>query len=171
MTSRRRIDKGFTLLELAVVLVIVAILAAGVVPALLRAMTRTHLRSSAWQVASQLSFARAHAVNKQLLCRVRFDPDELAFLAEVEQDPEETPGEFAAIEVPAMDHVALPEDFVDVQMQTVSMTTPQSTEVVYFQPNGRTDGVDVFLESLDDMAFTVSVSPNTGQVRVTEGVL
>jgi len=171
MRCRRHTENGFTLLELAIVLVIVAVLAAGVVPALMTAMNRTHLRSSAWQVASQLAFARAHAVSKQLLCRVRFDPEELAFLAEVEQDPEEAPGEFAPLQTPPMGRVALPENFVDVRMQTVSLTTPQSTEAVYFQPNGRSDGVEVLLESLDGVAFLVSVAHGAGQVRVEEGVL
>ncbi|NCO40093.1 MAG: type II secretion system protein GspH [Armatimonadetes bacterium CG_4_10_14_0_8_um_filter_66_14] len=161
---------GFTLLELTVVLLIVVILTAGVVPSLVGFMSRTHLRSSAWQVAAQLAFTRGYAVNRQLLCRVRLEPGTRVMLAEVEEDPEGAPGEFAPLDTPEMNQTVVSDEFTSMELEAVTLTSTEPTDALYFQPDGRAQGGNVLLDSLGGLKFTLSVTPNTGQVEVLESV-
>lgn len=72
MTTARSRSRGFTLVELAVVLAIVSTLLGMVLPTLEQIRNRTHLRAAAAAVETDLQFARSAAVALNRVVYVAF---------------------------------------------------------------------------------------------------
>jgi prepilin-type N-terminal cleavage/methylation domain-containing protein len=65
--------RGLTLLEVAVVLAIIAVVGAIAMPALLRRLDRTRVRHAAGEIVSGLALARTTAVAREMYVSVGFD--------------------------------------------------------------------------------------------------
>lgn len=75
---RRR--KGFTMIELAIVVVVATIMAAVVVPRWFRTLSRTRVESAATQVATCMRFARQLAITTRQNITVAVSSDSTALL-------------------------------------------------------------------------------------------
>jgi general secretion pathway protein H len=66
-------SRGFTLLELIVVLVIISLMTALVTPRLVGSLTKMNLKTSAQKISSFLRYARSQAVSEQTVYHAVFD--------------------------------------------------------------------------------------------------
>lgn len=75
--------RAFTLIELMVVILMIAVMAGVVVPAYSRYYARAQFESTARQVQDIFAFAREQAIVRDTTVTVSYDPQSHAFLAQV----------------------------------------------------------------------------------------
>jgi type II secretion system protein H len=167
--SRR---SGFTLIELMVVVVVMAILAGAVAPSIVSATRRTGLDATARKLADLLDFACAAAVARRQPVTVNLDAERhvcwavtwaprLPWLAESETPEERT---LVQLELPERIGVALVRDFGQEQPQQAG----QAWETIRFAPDGTAEDVDVELRDDRENVKTIRVLFATGEVRMVE---
>jgi len=177
--------KGFTLLELLVVLVIISIMAAFVGPRVAGSMSTLTLKTAAKKVAASLRYARSQATSESRLYFVLFDSakgrltiksgqkatneDTEKEVAEGEQD--EGRSEDMADDSPVKEKFkvyALPEG---VRFDKVVSDTNEDTSDVFqivFFPNGGSSGGEVLLKNDRGRQYNISVDFVVGTVRLRE---
>jgi len=79
ITERTLVRRGFTLLEMLIVLAILAAIAAWTWPSLRRQMTASELRDAGKQVRAELARARQRAVETGTIQQFRFQPGRRTF--------------------------------------------------------------------------------------------
>ncbi|GJM26303.1 MAG: hypothetical protein DHS20C16_27180 [Phycisphaerae bacterium] len=103
--NRRRVHRGFTLLEILLVTGLLAIVMAMVMPSLMNDFTRAQLPESARQMRALIQLTRANAMIDGLRYRIRFpredeldgQGDQRQPVVEVEDRPLEFPEEFRPV--------------------------------------------------------------------------
>jgi general secretion pathway protein H len=153
----RERDQGFTLLELMVVVVVIALTLAVSYPSLSRGTSSIHLRSAARDVLNTFRYAREKAVTEQTGMRVAVNRDrEELVLTDDLGDGTRT--------------YVLPGD---VKIQRVVFAGKEVVEgpiVVRFLPNGSSESAEVLLRSTKTGSFLrVVTDPITGGARVEQG--
>lgn len=88
---------GFTLLEVALVIGLMVLLAAFAWPALQRRFEHSQLPESGDQMRSLLELTRAQAMMDHRRYRIRFAPNERQPIVEWEKDPFQAPGKFELV--------------------------------------------------------------------------
>jgi general secretion pathway protein H len=139
--------RGFTLVELLVVLVIAALVLALVGTSISRSVTGAEMRTAARKVAGNLRYTRTQAILQK---------NEQVFLVDTETRTFQAP-EREAVELPEGMRVAL----------TTARTelTGESIGGIRFYPDGGSTGGYIELES-DDRIYKVSVAWLTGETVV-----
>lgn len=74
-SMHRRHPRGFTLLELIVVLVIIGLMSALVVPKLMGPMSNLDLKTASKKISASLRYARSHAASEKRTYVAQFDFD------------------------------------------------------------------------------------------------
>ena len=87
MPMRRSNSKGFTLLEMLIVLAILSVLATMAWPALRKQLDRSQLRSAAKKVRLELAAARHRAVATGRMIKFRYEVDGRHFRSDAVQPP------------------------------------------------------------------------------------
>jgi general secretion pathway protein H len=149
MTSDAR-ARGFTLLELLVVMVIVALLVALVPPLFSGAVPGARLKGAARDLAVELRYARSHAITRNQDMEVRLNLEPPAYA------------------VPGRAPRTLPEG---VKIQVVSATSrrvlqPTSYRVRFF-PDGSSSGAQITLSG-GSRSYRIGVDWLTGRVDIAE---
>ena len=144
-------EKGFTLIELVVVLAIIALLLAIVLPFGLHRRGHDELASGAREIAGALRLARSRAI---LVNRPA------SFVVDVENGFYRPPGAIAARAVPTGSRIAL----YTAQEEQRSGTTG----AIRFFPDGSSTGGGVAL-SLGDERYDILVDWLTGGVSIHAG--
>ena len=177
--------KGFTLLELLVVLVIISIMAAFVGPRIAGSMSSLTLKTAAKKVAASLRYARSQATSESRPYFVLFDTDKGRLtikcgqtatkedkekeVAEGEQDPGTS--EEIADDNPIKDRFkvyALPEGVrFDKVISDENEAASDIFQIVFF-PNGGSSGGEVLLENDRGRRYNISVDFVVGTVRLGE---
>ena len=177
--------KGFTLLELLVVLVIISIMAAFVGPRIAGSMSSLTLKTAAKKVAASLRYARSQATSESRPYFVLFDTDKGRLTikpgqtatkedkekeaAEGEQDPGTS--EEIADDNPIKDRFkvyALPEGVrFDKVISDENEAASDIFQIVFF-PNGGSSGGEVLLENDRGRRYNISVDFVVGTVRLEE---
>lgn len=141
--------RGFSLLELIVVLAIVALLA-GLVPSVLSGLgLTTELRGSAARLAAGLRTARTLAVTRQR---------EAAVMLDLEQRVFNVSGSTRS--------VALPDERVTIKLHTArSEVDDEDSGRIRFFPDGSSTGGNITLAD-DKVVYRVNVDWLTGRVDV-----
>ena len=147
--SRRR-AAGVSLIELMVVLMIMAIVAALVVPMLGGGVSNTELRSAARQLASGLRLARSEAVSQRRETFLVLDVAGRRF--KVDRDPQEH---------------ALPRD-VELKLFTAQKDlVDEKTGSIRFYPDGGSNGGRITVGS-GERKYEVDVDWLTGRVAILD---
>lgn len=146
----RRHAAGVSLLELMIVLMIMAIVAALVVPMLGGGVSNTELRSAARQLASGLRLARSEAVSQRRETFLLLDVAGRRF--KVDRDPQEH---------------ALPRD-VELKLFTAQKDlVDEKTGSIRFYPDGGSNGGRITVGS-GERKYEVDVDWLTGRVAILD---
>jgi type II secretion system protein H len=192
LTGTRHRSKGFTLIEMLVVLIALVVVAAAVVPALHGAGHQQDLAGVATRVAASARFARNEAIERQAAIAltvesspavVRLAVDDSGALGGQAPVTMGTPGSmgtqspalplpstFALVRLPSRVQAHL--EAVPETLNGSVSTMPASggnLETLRFPPDGRTTGGMVVLTDERGRTARVTVAPDTGVVRVTQG--
>ncbi len=167
--SRR---SGFTLIELMVVVVVMAILAGAVAPSIVSATRRTGLDATARRLADLLDFASAAAVARRQPVTVNLDAERhvcwavtwaptLPWLAESETPEERT---LVQLELPERISVTLVRDSGQEQPPQLG----SAWETIRFAPDGTAEDVAAELRDDRENVRTIQVVFATGEVRMVQ---
>lgn len=144
ITSRPR---GFTLVELLVVMVIVALVLALVGTSLSRSVTGAEMRTAARKVAANLRYTRTQAILQKA---------EQVFMVDAEN---------RTFQAPDREPVELPEGMRVALTTARSELTAENVGGIRFYPDGGSTGGYIELES-DNRIYKVSVAWLTGETTV-----
>ena len=145
-------NKGFTLLELMVVLVILTLMAALVPPLLSGLGVTTELRGSARQLAAGLRAARNTAITRQQAATLTVDLESRSF--KVTNDKR-------VVKLPS-------EDEVEIKLFTAQSELIDETHgAIRFFPDGSSTGGRITLAD-DKVEYRINVDWLTGRVNIED---
>jgi general secretion pathway protein H len=149
-------SKGFTLLELLIVVLIIALVLAVSYPALSRGSTALHLRTTARDVLNTFRYAREKSVTEQTAMRITVDREKQKLI--LTNDLGENGREYF------FPH--------DVRMQRIALAgkvTDEGSVVIRFLPNGSSDNAEILIRSETGSSFRIIADPITGGARIEPG--
>lgn len=155
---------GFTLIELMVVLVILAMAAAIVVPRL-PSPEGTKLKSSARNLASGIRFLNDQAIITKGLYRLKLNlSDSSTSIVKVTATGDEGPPDDQFMNRQLVEPGITIEDVILPRVGTLS----EGEVVIPFGPRGNSDCITIHLKG-GEKHYTVIAYPSGGKVRVEEG--
>jgi general secretion pathway protein H len=160
-------DRGFTMVELVIVMVIIAIAFFAVRPAITRPLQANRERAGVRRVVSALVAARGKAVAEGRLVRVTISPGDGALWADIQADPWTDRAAFTPLPLLGREKTTLPEELGITGLEIGGGDEGQAEEgAIYFYPDGRTSGAQLTLEGTTGQAFFVELLAATGRVRL-----
>ena len=158
--------KGFSLLELIVVLLILGLSIALVTPSLSRFSSTVELKGAAKKVSAILRYYRSEAVNRGKVYHVLFDSD----LNEVRIQPvvlEEEQGEGEKREDNSSPQIyTIPKGVHLQEVKVESTQYPSDLPTIEFYANGGSNGGTITLDSQGRQGYKIEVDFLTGVVAV-----
>ncbi|OGP88481.1 MAG: type II secretion system protein GspH [Deltaproteobacteria bacterium RBG_16_48_10] len=158
-------DRGFSLLELTVVLVLLSLFIALIAPSLSRFSKSVELKASAKKVAAILRYYRSEAINKGKVYQVFFDSNLMEVKVQsIESEDQEETGKKEATD--AQKTFFLP---VGVQMKELNIEStqyPSDLPAIEFYPNGGSNGGDILLDTQSQKGYKIKVNFLTGTVAI-----
>ena len=162
---RERRDRGFTMIELVIVLLILTLSAALVTPSLSRFSRTVELKAAAKKISAILRYYRSEAVYKATVFQVQFNSE----TGEVQVRPAETepPEEEGTKKGPSVaKSYTLPRG---IHIREIAIPDPEFSSdlpAIEFYPNGGSNGGSLLLEARDRKGFRIRVNFLTGMVKV-----
>jgi prepilin-type N-terminal cleavage/methylation domain-containing protein len=157
---------GVTLIELLIVMMIIAIGFFALRPSFGGAIKGLSERTALRQLVGLFASARAEAVARGKLVRVVFAPEEHAFLAEIQAEPEIDRSAFYELRLLGKDMVRVPGHLSLEKLEVAGAAAAPGRTHVYFYPDGHTDGLTLVLADATGRDTRLEVSPATGRVRI-----
>ena len=145
--------KGFSLLELILVLLVMGLAAAVTYPALSRGTASLHLRSAGRDVINCLRFARERAITEQVGMRVVIDRE----AQRVVMTDESGAGSRA---------FTLPQDVHVLRMAVSGREILEGPLEMHFLPNGSSSNAEILLVSSKGATLRIVSDPITGSARI-----
>jgi prepilin-type N-terminal cleavage/methylation domain-containing protein len=177
------IRRGFTLIELIVVIIIMAVLSAVAVPSYTRLRDRSKFDGSVQQIISLYRWAREAAVESGLETTVSFDQQTGSFIA-VSEQPEviaDMPTTMLEQREQEQQHAALPpriydleEDLAVMDFQsyrpedTFASNSGEAATTVRFRHDGSCDGGRLILVSASGYRAVIEIAAATGKPSIIE---
>jgi general secretion pathway protein H len=151
-------SKGFTLLELVIVLVIISLLTAILTPNLTRTLSHMEAKGAAKRVAAILRYCRSDAVNKGRVNLVSFDTaSNLVAVYSIE-------GEEA--EPTAQKFYPLPGSVKMEKIEVGKTLYDSSFPTIEFYRNGGSNGGTASIQGEKSEAYLIRVEMLTGGVKI-----
>jgi type II secretion system protein H len=171
-TTYRRSGLGFSLIELMVVLVLIAILSAMIIPAMRGTYEDALLRSTARKLVDVFNLANSRAVTLNQTFLVRLNTTEGKYLLEPEKNTSSAEArQFAPFEG-AFDKR------ISVQIRNPVSTTSQSepdegdapvrAEKIAFYPDGTADNRELLLRDREGFQLALRLNPTTARIHIVE---
>ncbi len=165
-STRIRPSDGFTLLELSIVLLIIAIAAGFMIPRL-RNTDSQALESGAARLATTARYLYQEAAFRRRPMRLNLDLDKHAYWVTVLSDDPDHPDEFVLDDSSLSHPTALPGSvaFADAVLPTLGKVQQGSVFAQFF-PEGWADPLVVHLTNARHEFATLAIEPLTGRTRV-----
>ncbi len=163
-------NKGFTLIEIAVVLLITGLAIALITPALSRFSSTVELKAAAKKVSAILRYSRSEAVNQGKVYQILFDLD----LNQVRVQPAVSEEEKEESETKEGDKqgdsgkktYALPPGVRIKEVKVESTQYPSDLPAIEFYSNGGSNGGEITLDSQNLPGYTIKINFLTGVVGI-----
>lgn len=170
--SCRAVNNGFTLIELMVVVVLMAILSSALVPSIVGAMRRAGARTAAVKSFDLLNFARGAAIARRQPVTVSFDvdrhlcwvcvrPSSLPWLPEEQQA---RPVTLLSIELPERTEIS----FYRGDQASQSPPGEMQRETLRFEADGTAEDVVIELADQGGDFYRLEVVGATGEILLQE---
>jgi len=182
-------DKGFTLIELILVLVIIGFLTALVTPAI-TSLTGLKLKTTARRVAAGLRYARSQAVTTSSDYQVIFNLEKGEMTIECGEEEEPYREDVEWKETQGEEEESTGEDEISIQRmkRKKTYTVPKEVKLakvivdgeeiteddeeeawIDFYPNGSCSGGEIFLTDERERVYRIVLDFLTGIVEIVEG--
>ncbi len=159
-------EKGFSLVELVVVLLIVSLSIALVTPSLSRFSRTIELKAATKKISGILRYYRSEAVNKRNVYQVFFDSDlREVKVQSMESTEEKGEGEKKEDQSPKKIY-SLPEGVHIKEIKVESLQYSSDLPTIEFYPNGGSNGGTILLDSEDRKGYRIRIHFLTGMVEV-----
>ncbi len=182
---RHQRQRAFTLIELMVVCILLAILAAIIVPEMRGSYQDSLLRASSRKLMDAFDFAYSHAVSRDEVDRVRLDTQGARYVVErrVEKQGQENFEPLTDIAGGAGDldnRISFQvrnssEDSTNQTTETASdeavarsESDPEADNSISFYPDGTADDREVVLRDQQGFGLALRVNPITARVKIVE---
>ncbi|MFZ2630288.1 MAG: GspH/FimT family pseudopilin [Desulfosalsimonadaceae bacterium] len=157
--------KGFTLLELLVVLVLISLVTALVAPRLAAPLGNLQLKTAVKKIAGSLRYARSLAASEKInrLCVFDFDNQTVAIYSESE------PGDDSGTKAAGQGSTyVLPEGVQLKQAYAGDTAVDNGVFQVNFFANGSSSGGDIVIEGENGRAMLIHIDFITGMVEIAK---
>ena len=165
MISHDRSSKGFTLLELMLVIVVMGIMAAASLPAFSGVFAETRLRTATSGLASTVNFAGRLAVTERLGCRVNCRLEEGSYWLTVEKDPVSSPGTYSKLEGHLGRVRLLPQGIKLTKLSTPRGVSSEGEDYILAQPDGKMEKALLHLRNEKGETYSIFASKTFGRVK------
>lgn len=156
-------NKGFTLLELIVVLLIISLTSALAVPQLTGVLSGANSKTAAKNIAASLRYARSRAVSEKIICLAVFDTDKnslrLLSASKAKLSSEEKHSDKAKVYV-------LPEG-VTLKSGTEDEKDKEEFRIAFY-PSGASSGGELIVADEREKIYKIRVDFITGTVQVSD---
>ena len=166
-------QKAFTLIELMLVLLIMAVFAGAIMPSMSRAFRGAGLKATGEKLCETLQFAYASAVSRKRPVMVNMDLDRRRCWVTLHAVslPWLDGAEDAAEDDKTLINMEWPEKIRVTINQTGETQFPSSEqtaswEVITFHSDGRSSDILIELANEEDEPFEIEILGTTGQVRM-----
>ena len=177
--SSNRGRRGFTLLELVVVLVLIGVLAAMIVPQMQGSYEEASLRKSARQLISVFGLAYSRAVTTHHVQRVNIDSATRHYFVEESATRSTSGTEYTPLgdlsgfsgQIESRINIELrdpSEPTDDSSPPTAPEEMDTSFNGVAFYPDGTAIGREIVLKDRSGFQMVLQVNPATSQVQITD---
>jgi len=151
-------SRGFSLLELVIVLIIISLLAILVTPTLTKTISHMEVKSAAKKVSAILRYCRNDAINKNRIYQVNFDSESNLISVMSADEGEE--------KLSVRNSYPLPRD-VRMEKVEAGKTFFESTLPSFeFYPNGGANGGTAVIRGGEGRGYAIQVDFLTGTVKV-----
>jgi general secretion pathway protein H len=151
-------SRGFSLLELVIVLLIISLLALLVTPRLTKTIGHMEVKSAAKKISAILRYCRSDAVNKNRIVQVSFDTESHLISVMSAEEGEEKPVQ--------RNSYLLPREIRMEKIETGKTLLENTLPSFEFYPNGGANGGTAVVRGGEGRAYTLQVDFLTGGVKV-----
>jgi prepilin-type N-terminal cleavage/methylation domain-containing protein len=149
-------DRGFTLLELLIVILVIVLVLAVSYPSLSRGSSSVHLHTTGRDILNIFRYARERAVTEQVGMKVTADREKQRLVV---ADDLGDGGRF----------YLMPQDVKIERLALGGKEVADASMVVRFLPNGSSDTGEVLLKSEAGSFLRIISDPLTGGARIESG--
>lgn len=170
MIGQSRKNKGFTLLELLVVLVIIGLVASMVSPKLAGSLSGLNTKTAAQKIAAALRYTRSKAASEKSMYRAQFDTEARTFVIEkIEGFSNRIQlSDISDTDLPTLYSYELPEGIFFKTDVGLSKEPDRNIFSVGFYPSGGSSGGGIIVEDVRGKGYRIQVDFITGSVRLME---
>lgn len=151
-------SRGFSLLELVIVLIIISLLAILVTPTLTKTISHMEVKSAAKKISAILRYCRSDAVNKNKIVQVNFDTKANLISVLSGEEGEENPS--------VRNSYHLPNGIRMEKIEAGKTILENALPSFEFYPNGGANGGTAVVRGGEGRSYTLQVDFLTGGVKV-----
>ncbi len=152
-------NKGFTLIELILVLLIIGLGTAFIVPTVANSLVNLKLKAATRRLSTVLRYARSRAISSKETMYVVIDIDNASYATQVpnpEASAEELPGS-----------IAFPKNIRFKEVRVGEEVQTSGKIQLLFYPKGNTSGGEIVLENNRGRMYKITIDPILGKVKIT----